>query len=150
MGYIEELRKRVGHYPLLMVGAAVLIVDSLDRLLLLKRSDNDCWGVPGGAVEPGETVEESARREVQEETGLKLAGMTLLDVFSGQELFYVYPNGDKIYNITVAYLSRRAGGQIRLNAEHSAWDWFEAGNLPDSLSPPIRPVIERYKKTVVP
>ena len=56
MEYLLELRKLVGHVPLLMVGAATLIVDSGNRLLLMKRSDSGCWGPPGGAVEPGEYV----------------------------------------------------------------------------------------------
>ena len=63
MDYLLELRKLVGHRPLLMVGAATLIVDEQNRLLLLHRSGNDCWGPPGGAVELGEVVEDAARRE---------------------------------------------------------------------------------------
>jgi hypothetical protein len=42
MGYIEELRKQIGSYPIIMVGAAALILDQLGRLLLLHRTDNDC------------------------------------------------------------------------------------------------------------
>jgi len=67
MDYLASLRRFVGHAPLLMVGAAVLILDDHDRLLLLKRSDSGCWGPPGGAVELGEAVEDAARREVSEE-----------------------------------------------------------------------------------
>jgi len=58
------LRQHVGHAPLLMVGAADRIVDEPDRLLLMIRSDSDCWGPPGGAVELGEVVKTAARREV--------------------------------------------------------------------------------------
>lgn len=87
MGYFEGLRPLVGHRPLLLVGVANLIVDSYNRLLLLKRSDNGCWGQPGGAVEPGEIVETAARREVREETGLEVGEKSLFGVFSGPELF---------------------------------------------------------------
>ena len=146
MEHLLELRKLVGHRPLLMVGAATLIMDDQNRLLLLHRSDNDCWGPPGGALELGEEVETAARREVREETGLELGGMTLFGVFSGPELFYVYPNGDEVYNVTIVYLARTWSGEIRLNGEHTAWNWFALGEIPDNISPPIKPVIEQFKR----
>ncbi len=147
MDYLTSLRQYVGHAPLLMVGAATLIVDEQDRLLLMKRSDSGCWGPPGGAVEPGETVETAARREVREETGLELGEMVLFGVFSGPELFYRYPNGDEVHNVTIVYQARHPGGGIRLNDEHTEWRWFAAADIPEDLSPPIRPVIEKFVGT---
>jgi ADP-ribose pyrophosphatase YjhB (NUDIX family) len=146
MDYLPELRKMVGHAPLLMVGAATLIVDEQNRLLLMKRSDSNCWGPPGGAVELGEVVETAARREVREETGLELGEMSLFGVFSGPELFYVYPNGDEVYNVTIVYLTRERRGEVRLNGEHTGWHWFAAADIPQDLSPPIKPVIDQFVK----
>ena len=131
-----------------MVGAAILIVDEHNRLLLLKRSDSGCWGPTGGAVEPGEVVEEAARREALEETGLQVGAMSLFGVFSGPELYYQYPNGDEVYNVTIIYLSREASGVVRLNEEHTEWRWFSAADIPVDLSPPIKPVIEKFKESV--
>lgn len=121
MDYLASLRQHVGHAPLLMVGAATLIVDEQDRLLLMKRSDSGCWGPPGGAVELGEVVETAARREVREETGLELGEMSLFGVFSGPELFYIYPNGDEVYNVTIVYLTCISNGEVHLNDEHTDW-----------------------------
>src|SRR5664280_453363 len=98
MNYIQSLRQYIGHRPILMVGAAILIVNNENRLLLLERSDSSCWGPPGGAVELGEEVEAAARRETLEETGLEIGGMELFGVFSGPQLYYRYPNGDEVYN----------------------------------------------------
>ena len=148
MGYFEELRPLVGHRPLLMVGAATLILDSKNRLLLLKRSDSGCWGPPGGAVEPGEIVETAARREVAEETGLEVGEASLFGVFSGPELFYRYPNGDEVYNVTVVYLTHDWRGEINLNGEHADWRWFAKANIPENISPPIKPVIEQFIKSI--
>jgi ADP-ribose pyrophosphatase YjhB (NUDIX family) len=145
MGYFEELRPLVGHRPLLMVGAATLIVDRENRLLLLKRSDSGCWGPPGGAVEPGEVVETAARREVREETGLEFGQMSLFGVFSGPGLFYRYPNGDEVYNVTIIYMARDVCGEVRLNCEHTGWRYFAVANIPENISPPIKPVIEQFK-----
>jgi ADP-ribose pyrophosphatase YjhB (NUDIX family) len=143
--YINYLRQHLGHAPILVVGAAVLIVDEQNRLLLMKRSDSGCWGPPGGVVEPGEVVEEAARRETLEETGLRVHSMDFFGVFSGPELYYKYPNGDEVHNVTIVYLSRDISGDIRLNGEHSGWHWFALADIPDDLSPPIKPVIERFK-----
>ncbi len=144
MDYITGLRKYIGHASLLMVGAAVLLVDGENRLLLLERTDNGCWGPPGGAVEPGESVEGAARREIREETGLELGELSLFGVFSGPEYHYIYPNGDEVDNITIIYLARDWSGTLRLNGEHCDWRWFAASDLPQNISPPIRPVTEKF------
>jgi len=144
MDYLASLRRHVGHAPLLMVGASVLVVDDRGRLLLLHRTDNRCWGPPGGAVEPGEVVEQAARRELQEETGLEAGELSLFGVFSGPELFYRYPSGDEVHNVTIVYRARPQAGQVRLNEEHTGWKWFARGEIPVEISPPIRPVIRAF------
>ena len=148
MDYILQLRQYIGHRPILMVGAAILVVDDQNRLLLMKRSDNGCWGLPGGAAEPGEIVEEAARRETLEESHLEIGQMSLFGVFSGPELYYKYPNGDEAYNVIIVYLSRDWHGQVRLNPEHTDWRWFPVSGIPEDVSPPIRPIIEQFKQTM--
>ena len=145
MDYIHQLRQLIGHRPILLVGAGIFVLDKRDRLLLLKRSDNGCWGIPGGATEPGEVLENAARRETREETSLEIGEMSLFGVFSGPELYYKYPNGDEVYNVTVIYLSRDWRGEIMLNEEHTEWKWFAAIEIPENVSPPIKPIIEQFK-----
>ncbi len=150
MDYILQLRQLIGTRPILMVGAAILVVDRQQRLLLMKRSDSGCWGPPGGATEPGERVEEAAKRETLEETGLMIHSMNLFGVFSGPELYYKYPNGDEVYNVTIVYLSRDFTGWsdqpvITLDHEHTEWGWFDKEHIPADISPPMRPSIEHYK-----
>lgn len=143
MGYLTELRKYVGHSPLLMVGATVFVFDEKDRLLLLKRADNECWGPPGGAVEPGEVVEEAAIRETFEETGLELGDLSLYGVFSGGDQFYRYPNGDEVHNVTIAYLARVNGNKIQTSPEHTDWKFFPLNEIPSAISPPIIPFLKK-------
>jgi ADP-ribose pyrophosphatase YjhB (NUDIX family) len=73
MEYIQSLHQYIGHAPVLVVGAAILIVDDKNRLLLMKRSDSGCWGPPGEATEPGEIVEEAARRNLPERRAYRMA-----------------------------------------------------------------------------
>jgi len=144
MGYIEELRRLVGQRALVMVGPGVLISDAQGRLLLLRRTVNACWGIPGGALEPGESLEETARRETCEETGLRLAELTLFNVFSGPDLAYTYPNGDQVINVSVDYTALYPGGEIRLNPEHSQAAFFDLAHLPEPISPPLVRVIAAF------
>ena len=147
MDYILQLRQYIGHRPLLMVGAAILVLDEQNRLLMMKRSDSGCWGPPGGATELGEVVEDAARRETFEETNLEIGDISLFGVFSGPDLYYKYPNGDEVYNVTIVYLSHDWHGEVMLNGEHTEWNWFAADEIPDDLSPPIKPVIEKFKNS---
>ncbi len=153
MSHIEELRKLIGHRPILMVGTGILIQDADKRLLLLKRSDNHLWGLPGGAVEPGEQIEQAARREILEETGLEVQDLELFGVYSGPELFYEYPNGDQVYNVSIIYMARGVSGNISLNQEHTAWQYFADEDIPllnpSPLYPVFRDYLSRHKVTIL-
>ena len=149
MDYIQQLRQYVGHRPILMLGAVTLIVDQDQRLLMMKRTDSGLWGIPGGAVELGEVIEEAAKRETREETNLEIVEMSLFGVFSGPELYYKYPNGDEVYNVSIVYLSHNWRGEVRLNDEHSEWNWFPAQDIPEDISPPIRTILEQFKQTTI-
>lgn len=144
MDHIKELRKMIGHRPILMVGAGILIQDAEQRLLMLKRSDNHLWGLPGGAVEPGENVEANARRETREETGLEVQDMELFGVFSGPELYYEYPNGDQVYNVSIVYQAMKVTGDVRLNHEHTAWQFFKDEEIQLRKGSPIFPILREY------
>ncbi len=147
MEYMNSLRQHVGHEPLLMIGATVLVLDEQGRLLMIRRSDSGAWGVPGGAMEPGEAIEETARRELKEETGLDLRRAELFGVFSGPELYHRYPNGDEVYNVSIVYLAHMAGGAVALgDGEHTEFAYFLIDELPADISPPIRPILKRLKE----
>lgn len=146
-GYIMDLRKIVGHRPLLQVGASVILEDKQGRVLLQKRTDNHCWGYPGGSTDLDERVEDAAARELFEETGLTANHMELFGVFSGKELHYVYPNGDEVSNVDIVFLCRDYSGSLRLDAEESEdLCFFEAGQLPVNLSPPIVLPLRTWEK----
>lgn len=69
-GYIMDLRKLVGNRTLMQCTASIIIVNEKNQILLGKRTDNHKWGYAGGSIELDEKVEDCARRELFEETGL--------------------------------------------------------------------------------
>ena len=143
--YILELRRTVGHRPLLQVGASVIAVNDAGELLLQRRTDNGCWGYAGGSVEPGEETRTAAARELREETGLRAEDLELFGVFSGERLHYVYPNGDEVYNVDVVYLCRRWQGEpVPQAGEVEELRWVSPDALPEPLMPPNIPALEEY------
>jgi len=60
--------------------------------------------------------------------------------------YYKYPNGDEVYNVTIMYLSRDWRGEVSLNDEHTEWNWFAVDQIPEDVSPPIKPIIEHFKR----
>lgn len=146
MGYIEELRALVGHRPLILVGAIVVIADAQDRILLQQRvHPHGKWGLPGGLMELGETTEETARREVIEETGLELGELRLIDVFSGPDTRMTAANGDVFYAVTIAYSARETFGELRIDRTESLdFRYFPADALPEQIVGSHRPVLDRY------
>lgn len=150
MGYIKKLRKIVGTRPLIMVGACVLVVDQNERLLLQLRTDNNCWGLPGGSMDLGESLQEVAQRELLEETGLVAKSMTLVNVYSGEEFYYKYPHGDQVYNVVATYICRIFEGELKKEeSEVQELNFFSINNLPNNLSPPDMPIIREYIKNYI-
>lgn len=144
-GYILDLRKIVGHRPLLQVGASVIVENAQGEVLLQKRADNHCWGYAGGSVELDEVVEEAARRELYEETGLIAEDLVLFGVFSGKDTHYVYPNGDEVSNVDIVYLCKSYSGELKKqDSEVEELQFFRADALPEKLSPPIRTALLRW------
>ena len=149
MGYIDDLRKYIGHKPIIMVGSGVLIKHKTKGFMLQLRADNHLWGLPGGALEIGETLEFAAKRELFEETGLRANSLSLLNVFSGEELYNKYPNGDVVYNVAHVYLCDDYSGKINIDpVETTKVEFFSLDDFPDdsTINPPDRIVFSWLKK----
>ncbi|MEZ7171185.1 NUDIX hydrolase [Sporosarcina sp. OR05] len=145
MGYVSKLRELIGTHPIIMVGANVLVVDEENRLLLQLRADNKCWGLPGGSMDLGESLEEVARRELFEETNLVANELTLFNIFSGEKFYYKYPHGDEVYNVVATFVCKDYEGEVKKD-ELEVLDlrFFPIENLPTKISPPDFPIINQY------
>ena len=111
--YIADLRKVVGHRKLMQVGAGVHVLDPSARVLLELRGDTLNWAYPGGSTEIDERVEETARRELFEETGILAEKLELFCINSGPEVHFIYPNGDEVSNVEIVFLCRSYSGELR-------------------------------------
>ncbi len=131
MSYIYNMRKFIGHKPMIAAGATVVVIKD-NKILLNLRSDTNTWGIPGGSLEIGETLEETAKRELKEETNLDCDGFTLLNVFSGKDFYFKYPNQDELYSVIALYLANDFYGHLKITDDESCdLKFFSKTDLPN-------------------
>ncbi|WP_252120459.1 NUDIX hydrolase [Symbiopectobacterium purcellii] len=140
------MRSMIGHQLLLLAGANIIVLDGSKRVLLQHRTDGS-WGLPGGLLEPGESLEQTALREVKEETNIDIHELTHLAVFSGPEYTFTLANNDKINVITSLYFTNKWSGEIINNIEEGlSLDFFDIKKLPKNMDAEYVNYIHYYQK----
>ena len=143
------------HITHVKVGVGVIVVDDSGRVLLEKRSDNGMWGLPGGGIEPGESVYETALREVKEETGLDIEITGLVGVYSEPWAgrIVTYPdNGDVRHLVDIVLISEMISGEMVISSESLDLRFFNPDSFPLDLVPPAIQPLEDFvagKKNVL-
>ena len=130
-----ELKHR---FVLLQDGAAAIILNNKNQILLQSRADRDKWGLPGGCQELGERFQDTIIREIKEETNLdvKEEDLELVDIVSGESRRNDYPNGDVVINNTVLYCIRKYSGELKWDNESKNMKFFDIDKLPENQNDP--------------
>ncbi len=124
------------------VGVAVLIVQDGKILLGLRKGAHgaNSWAPPGGHLEYGETFAECGAREVLEETGLEIDGLTFCactnDIFEQEQKHYV----------TIFMIAHDVAGVIELKEPDrcAEWRWFDVKDVPSHLFIPFKNFMQEY------
>jgi 8-oxo-dGTP pyrophosphatase MutT (NUDIX family) len=116
-------------------GASAVIFNDAHEVLLELRSDFNLWGLPGGRMDVGESLEETVVREVLEETGLTVRVERLVGVYSDPRLYAIacYPSGDIVHSVVMSFVCGRVSGELKYSAESLDLRYFPTDSLPDDM-----------------
>lgn len=150
MEYIKNMRKFIGHKPLMICACGCLIFNEKGQVLLQRRSDDGLWGNPGGSMDLGETIYETIIREIKEETNLdiKKENLKIFNIYSGEEQHHIYPNGDEVYFVNIIFETDIYSGKIVNDTESYELRFFDVDNLPRNITKPFLCVARDLKQKV--
>ena len=106
--------------------ASAVVVDDEGRILLHRRSDNDLWSIPGGAMEIGESISGTAVRETREETGLDVRPLYVVAVYSNPHHVVEYADGEVRQQFSVCFACEVVGGEIAVSEESTEVRFFDS------------------------
>lgn len=136
--FVLELRKKIGHDPLWLIGVTGILLNDEGQVLLERRSDNGKWALICGINEPGEQPADTVMREAKEETGLDVIVTDLVSVTSDAQQV-VYANGDVTQYMDHSFLcALRPGGNHEPfigDEESLEVGWFDLDDLPEPMVP---------------
>jgi ADP-ribose pyrophosphatase YjhB (NUDIX family) len=133
----------------------VVVTNSAGEILLTRRTDNDNWALPGGAIDLGESVAQAAVRETLEESGIKCAITGIAGIYSDPKHVILYTsNGEARQEFSIVLTARPLSGQPTPSSESSEVRWIPEAELPgyamdQSMRIRISNFLERNESPVI-
>jgi ADP-ribose pyrophosphatase YjhB (NUDIX family) len=123
-----------------VVPSVVAIVqDGEGRVLMIHKTDNDKWALPGGGHEPGESISDTVVREVKEETGYDVEVETITGIYTNPKHVMAYDDGEVRQQFSIAFRARLVGGERRTSSESSDVEWLSVKQIEQlDLHPSMR------------
>ena len=113
-----------------VVPSVVAVVqDERGRVLLIHKTDNNKWALPGGGHEPGESISDTVVREVMEETGYEVEVQALTGIYTNPHHVMAYDDGEVRQQFSIAFLANVIGGSARTSAESREVAWVGVEEL---------------------
>jgi 8-oxo-dGTP pyrophosphatase MutT (NUDIX family) len=109
-----------------------VVTDSSDRVLMIHKTDNDLWALPGGGHEPGESIAATVLREVKEETGYDVEVETVTGLYTNPDHRMKYDDGEVRQQFSIAFRAKLIGGEARTSSESREVRWLNREEV-DSL-----------------
>lgn len=123
----------------LVPAATVFVQDDEDRVLMIRRSDNGLWALPGGVMEIGETIVQCAERETAEETGYVVRAVDVIGTYSDPKQVIAYDDGEVRQQFAICFRAVLVAGERTTSAESPEVSWFTPVELDEvAMSPGTR------------
>src|SRR5258707_10023496 len=104
--------------------ANVIVVNNQGEILLICRTDNGNWAVPGGGLDPGESITHTAVRETLEETGITCEITGLVGIYTNPRHVIRYTSNNEVrQEFSIVFTARPTGGQLRPSSESAEPQW---------------------------
>jgi ADP-ribose pyrophosphatase YjhB (NUDIX family) len=113
----------------LVPAASAAVSNERDEILMQRRADNDLWALPGGTMDLGESIGETAVREVREETGLDVEIDGIVGIYSDPRHIIEYSDGEVRQQFNICFSARLLGGTLNTSDESTEVAWI----TPESL-----------------
>ena len=113
----------------IVVAVTAFVLDDQDRVLLIHRTDNDLWALPGGAQEFGEYIAETVVRETKEETGIDVEVDTIVGIYTNPNHVVEYTDGEVRQQFSICFRARPIGGTETPSDESSEVRWISREHL---------------------
>ncbi|MFJ9365430.1 NUDIX hydrolase [Nocardia sp. NPDC101769] len=127
----------------IVVATTAFVLDDQGQLLLIQRTDNGLWAVPGGALEFGESVPECAVRETHEETGIDITIVGLVGIYSDPRHVVAFADGEVRQQFSICLRGRPIGGELATSTESRRVQWVPRSSLDEfDIHPSMRLRIE--------
>ncbi len=120
----------------IVVAVTVFVLDDQDRVLLIRRTDNGLWAIPGGAQDFGEYIAETAVRETKEESGIDVEVTGIVGLYTDPKHVMAYSDGEVRQQFSICFRARFVGGEPTPSSESSEVRWVPRDEL---VSLPIHP-----------
>ncbi|HPB39491.1 MAG TPA: NUDIX domain-containing protein [Flexilinea sp.] len=146
--YHSRLHQLAGSFPLVEFFALTYITDPQGNLLLIRKNENSCWELPGGAMQPDESVFECLQRTVLSVTNVFIEKGMLIQLFSDGELNYIDEDSANITPIYAVFIPTSVHGSLRISREKPVeFRFFASWNIPtDKIFPPMLGAIQYYRQ----
>ena len=110
----------------------VVVVNDAGDILMIQRSDNENWAVPGGAIDLGESMTQAAIRETKEESGIDCEITGLIGIYTDPKHVLLYTsNGEVRQEFSILLTANVTGGQLTESDESSEVNWVKRDRLKD-------------------
>jgi len=122
-----------------------VVEDDQGRILLIHKTDNNLWALPGGGHDIGESIADTVVREVKEETGYDVEVTGLVGTYTNPGHVMAYDDGEVRQQFSLCFRARPLGGEARTSSESKAVEWVAPGDLLDlPMHPSMRLRIQHY------
>lgn len=105
--------------------ASAVVMNEDGKILLHKRRDNKSWSLPGGAMEPGESIQQTIEREVLEETGYQVQTTRIIGVYTNPHHIIEYSNGEVRQQFSICFACKILGGELAVSDESLEVAFFD-------------------------